>query len=125
MFIHPDSTNELWQLILDAGKDAGVKATGLGARDSTRIEAGLPLFGHELEGPEKLSLTDAGYGYVSRLHRPFYVGRSPYLARNYPRQKKILRLKGSGRRTAREGHAVLDSTGMLPEPGYFKKKKCI
>eukprot|EP00043_Microstomoeca_roanoka_P020419 m.248122 g.248122 ORF g.248122 m.248122 type:complete len:1120 (-) comp17161_c7_seq1:125-3484(-) len=111
LFVHPDNTQKLWTLLLEEGREDGVIAAGLGARDSARIEAGFPLFGHELEGPENLSLTEADYGYVSRLHRPFYIGRNPYIDRTHPRAKKILRLKGSGRKTAREGHAVLDEQG--------------
>lgn len=46
MFVHPDETAKLWETILDAGRPLGLTAAGLGARDSCRIEAGLPLFGH-------------------------------------------------------------------------------
>lgn len=60
----------------------------------------------ELEGPEAMSLTEADYGYVSRFHRPFYIGRKPYIERTHPRRKRLLRLQGSGRRTAREGHTI-------------------
>lgn len=98
-------------MILREGEPDGVISAGLGARDSARIEAGFPLFGHELEGPEQLSLTEADYGFVSRLHRPFYIGRKPYISRTHPRTKRLLRLKGSGRRSAREGHVVLNESG--------------
>ncbi|EGD79245.1 hypothetical protein PTSG_09967 [Salpingoeca rosetta] len=111
LFVHPDETQNVWDMILNEGKRDGVVAAGLGARDSARIEAGFPLFGHELEGPEQLSLTEADYGYVSRLHRPFYIGRKPYIERTHPRRKKLVRLKGSGRKTAREGHVVLNEQG--------------
>ncbi|MCK6474548.1 MAG: serine hydroxymethyltransferase [Planctomycetes bacterium] len=111
LFVHPDRVVELWNLLLDTGKDRGVIACGLGARDSLRTEAGFPLFGHELEGSEALSLTEAGYGFVSRFHKPFYVGRDAYIRRLSPRKKKILRLKGSGRRSVRGGSAILDSNG--------------
>ena len=111
LFVHPDDTPAVWETLLDAGKDMGVLAAGLGARDSARVEAGFPLFGHELEGPEELSLTEADYGYVSRFHRPFYVGRKPYIDRTHPRRKRLLRLAGSGRRTAREGHTISTEDG--------------
>lgn len=109
--MHPDDTLAVWETLLDAGKELGVVPAGLGARDSARIEAGFPLFGHELEGPEELSLTEADYGYVSRFHRPFYVGRKPYIDRTHPRRKRLIRLAGSGRRTAREGHTISTEDG--------------
>eukprot|EP00730_Choanoeca_flexa_P019121 TRINITY_DN9332_c0_g1_i1.p1 TRINITY_DN9332_c0_g1~~TRINITY_DN9332_c0_g1_i1.p1 ORF type:complete len:1095 (+),score=303.67 TRINITY_DN9332_c0_g1_i1:124-3408(+) len=111
LFVHPDDTLTVWRTLLDAGKEDGVIAAGLGARDSARIEAGFPLFGHELEGDEALSLTEADYGYVSRFHRPFYIGRDAYIQRTHPRQKRIIRLTGNGRKSARPGHAVLDKDG--------------
>ncbi len=65
----------------------------------------------ELEGGEHLSLTEADYGYVSRFHRPFYIGRKPYIDRTHPRLKRILRLHGHGRRSVREGHNIVLSEG--------------
>ncbi|MCZ7643782.1 MAG: serine hydroxymethyltransferase [Planctomycetota bacterium] len=113
LFVHPGRAAELWEKLLAHGKDRGVRACGLGARDSLRTEAGFPLFGHELEGPEQLSLTEADYGFVSRFHRPFYIGRDAYIRRLSPRRKRILRLRGSGRRSVRGGHAILDAKGQL------------
>lgn len=111
LFVHPDRCRELWELLLQQGKDRGVLACGLGARDSLRIEAGFPLFGHELEGSESLSLTEADYGFVSRYHVPFYIGRDAYIKRNSPRKRRLLRLKGSGRRSVRAGSCVLGADG--------------
>eukprot|EP00051_Salpingoeca_urceolata_P032361 m.15388 g.15388 ORF g.15388 m.15388 type:complete len:1122 (-) comp5011_c0_seq1:110-3475(-) len=112
VFVHPDHALHLWNAILDQGSSRGVVPVGLGARDSLRIEAGFPLFGHELEGPEHLSLTEAGYGFVSRLHHPFYIGRDAYVARhNEGPNKQLVRLTGQGRRAVRAGHAILDKDG--------------
>lgn len=85
-------------------------AAGLGARDSTRIEAGFPLFGHELEGPAGLSLTEAGYGFVPKLtgRTPPFIGQAPYEQRTAVRAKRVLRLRGKGR-TVREGNTVIDA----------------
>ncbi len=113
LFVHPDRGVELWELLLATGKERGVRAAGLGARDSLRTEAGFPLFGHELEGTEALSLTEADYGFVSRYHVPFYIGREEYMKRLAPRKKRILRLKGSGRRSVRGGQAILDQDGQV------------
>ncbi|MBL7044259.1 MAG: glycine cleavage system aminomethyltransferase GcvT [Pirellulaceae bacterium] len=48
LFIPPDRAEAVWSALLDAGKDQGVLPVGLGARDTLRLEAGFPLFGHEL-----------------------------------------------------------------------------
>lgn len=111
LFVHPTQAKALWELLLEKGKPHGVLPIGLGARDSLRTEAGFPLFGHELEGPANLSLTEADYGFVSRFHRPFYVGRQAYIDRLNPRRQRLVRVTGQGRRMVRPGHAIIDQSG--------------
>ena len=48
LFVHPDQAEAFFQALLEAGEPFGLKPIGLGARDSLRTEAGLPLYGHEM-----------------------------------------------------------------------------
>jgi glycine cleavage system T protein len=75
LFPHPEHAPKLWNLILEAGEKYGVRPTGLGARDSTRAEAGFPLHGHELAGPHRINPIEAGYAPFVRLHKPYFMGR--------------------------------------------------
>ena len=111
IYVHPESALRLWNALLDAGRPLGLLPAGLGARDSTRVEAGLPLFGHELEGKLALTLTEAGYGFIVRLHVPFFIGRDPYVERTARSRRHLLRLTGQGRKTVRPGHVILDADG--------------
>lgn len=79
IFVHPNFAPTLWSEVLKAGEPSFVKPCGLGARDSLRIEAGLPLYGHELSGPLELNPAEAGYQAFVRLHKPFFVGRTAYI----------------------------------------------
>jgi len=98
IFVHPDEAARLWGAILEAGKPLGVKPVGLAARDSTRTEAGLPLYGHELAGPFNISPIEAGFpGYV-KYHKPFFIGRDALLARSETGQN-------SGKSSSKKGHA--------------------
>ena len=108
LFVHPEAAVETFKTILEAGRDDGVVPCGLGARDSTRTEAGFPLFGHELEGPHAGTLTECDYGFVPRYHVPFFIGRSAYMKRVTPRGRKMARLSGTGRKSLRAGHLILD-----------------
>lgn len=110
IFVHPDRTVALWNKLCDAG----ASPAGLGARDAARLEAGLPLFGHELEGPLGGTLTEAGYGWVARLAKPWFVGRGAYRARlEGGMRRKLVRLAGQGAKSVREGHVILDDDQMV------------
>jgi len=114
ILVHPDQMVKLWNAILDAGEALGVKPAGLACRDSTRIEAGLPLYGHELAGPLEISPIEAGFpGYV-KYHKPFFVGRDALLAREKDHEREIVRFRCDQKRTRRPNmlDPVVDDHGM-------------
>ncbi len=113
ILVHPDKAVALWQAILEAGEPFGVKPAGLGARDSTRTEAGLPLYGHELAGPFDISPIEAGFpGYV-KYHKPFFIGRSALLAQEPARQRELIRFRVNqkGERMPHTGDPVVNRKG--------------
>ncbi len=99
IFVHPQEAPKLWTALMAAGEKHGIKACGLGARDSLRTQAGFPLFGHELGGRFGTTPTEAGYGGFVKRHKPFFVGKRPYLKREEERTMKVVRFRmlGSGR----------------------------
>ena len=111
LYVHPDQAGDLWTAMLAVGTPLGALPAGLGARDSARVEAGFPLFGHELEGKLGISMTEAGYGFVTRFHVPFFIGRKPYMERAATSRRHLLRLQGCGRKTLRPGHVILNEDG--------------
>jgi glycine hydroxymethyltransferase len=113
ILVHPDDTATLWNAILEAGEPLGVKPCGLGCRDSTRIEAGLPLYGHELAGPFDINPVEAGFpGYV-KYHKPFFVGRRALLAQEDSRERELIRFRinEKGTRRPQTGDPVVDRRG--------------
>jgi len=112
-YIRPHDAVLLWQRLLEVGEDLGIKPTGLGARDSTRTEAGLPLYGHELAGPHDISPLEAGYGPFVKFHKPFFIGRKPLLEKEAKREMEILRfrLNTRGGRMLKQGDLVVDKRG--------------
>ena len=96
-----DAAPQLWQALADAGVPAG----GLGARDTLRLEAALPLHGHEL-GPGITSL-QAGLGWVVAWNKPEFVGRDAALAeRDRGIERRLVGIVTEGRRPARAGCAI-------------------
>ncbi len=97
-----DSATSLW----DALMDAGITPAGLGARDTLRLEAGLPLHGHEL-GPGITPL-QAGLGWVVSWTKGDFRGRSALEVEQARGVSRLLRgIATEGRRPPREGCAVL------------------
>ena len=93
IFVHPAAAPALWHALLGAGEPFGLQPIGLAARDSLRIEAGLPLYGHELAGPLDLNPADAGFAPYVKLYKPFFVGKAAYLAHELKRQARLVRFR--------------------------------
>ena len=101
IFVHPDQQVTLWNMLLDKGKPFGLKPCGLAARDSTRTEAGLPLYGHELAGPFDISPIEAGFSGYIKYHKPFFVGREALMARDKNRTRELVRFRVNQKGTRR------------------------
>jgi glycine hydroxymethyltransferase len=93
IFVHPAAAPALWQALLEAGEPFALQPVGLAARDSLRIEAGLPLYGHELAGPLDLNPADAGFDPYVKLYKPFFVGKGAYLAHELQRESRLVRFR--------------------------------
>ena len=114
LFVHPDDASKLWEMMLQKCESHGLVPCGLGARDSLRIEAGLPLYGHELAGQFNISPFEAGYGWAVKLDKEFFIGKKhmEQIAKNYDMEVARVELPGEkGIRPVRQNDAVLNSDG--------------
>ncbi len=115
LFVHPDRAAELFQALLKVGEPHGLKPCGLGARDSLRTEAGLPLYGHEMGGALNLGVGEAGFGAYVKTYKPWFIGRDAYLTREESRQGEVVRFRFNekGVRMAHLGDPVVDRKGKV------------
>jgi aminomethyltransferase len=107
VFVDWHRGTEVWTALADAGGPAGVIACGLGARDTLRLEAGMPLYGNELD--RGTNPYEAGLGRVVKLEKPGdFVGREALarIAAAGP-AKRLVGLTITGRGIARHGYPVL------------------
>ncbi|WP_017197388.1 glycine cleavage system aminomethyltransferase GcvT [Arthrobacter sp. M2012083] len=109
----------LWEALLEAGENHGLIPAGLAARDSLRLEAGMPLYGNELS--RHVNAYAAGLGPVVSLAKESdFIGRDALTAIKAAGVgsalgQKLVGLKGAGRRAARAHYSVLKDGSLIGE----------
>lgn len=101
IYMKNEYAEQAWDLLVEAGEEAGLMPCGLGARDTLRLEAGMPLYGHELSAD--ITPKEAGLGFAVKLGKKEFVGRD---ALDKPRLRKRIGLKLIDRGIVREGAKV-------------------
>ncbi len=114
LFLDWDAAASVWDRLLEAGQPSGLVPAGLGARDTLRLEAGMPLYGNDLD--RDTDPFEAGLGRVVKLDKPGdFVGRKALeaIAASGPR-KLLVGLVVIGRGIARHGYPVFQPAGHDP-----------
>ena len=107
LFSQPEDAEHIWTALSGAGSGEGLVPAGLAARDTLRLEAGMPLYGNEL-GPDTTPF-DAGLGRVVKLDKPGdFVGRAALAAAaQAPPHRVLVGLRSGTRRVPRHGYPIL------------------
>ncbi len=98
IFVNDKDVVKLWRGLLEAG----AAPIGLGARDTLRIEAGLPLYGHEII--TGISPYDLGYGWIVKLNKPKFIGKN--VIENLPQKRRLYGLVLKEKTIPRQGVEV-------------------
>ncbi len=105
-FLEAGDAAHVWRKMIEEKRAAGLEPAGLGARDVLRLEAGMPLYGHELT--ESITPVQAGLAWVIKFAKPDFRGKAALEAqRSADDFRRIAGLVLDGRAPAREGYAVL------------------
>jgi len=100
----------IWQALMAAGKGVGVKAIGLGARDTLRLEGRLSLYGNDID--ETTNPLEAGLGWVVKLDKGDFIGRAALTKiKGEPLARKLIGFEVTGRGIARHGYPLRDAGG--------------
>jgi aminomethyltransferase len=93
----------LWEKLMDAGAGFGLIPCGLGARDTLRLEAAMPLYGHEMN--DKITPLESGNGHYVKMEKEDFIGKNAIIAKGEPKIKRI-GLEITDRGIARNGDKV-------------------
>ena len=99
----PDNAVKLWNAILEAGKTFGMEPCGLGTRDTLRLEAGMCLYGNDID--ENTTPLEAALAFVVKLQKDNFIGK-----------EKLLKQKSEGIKRKRVGIWMIDLG--IPRPGF-------
>lgn len=120
IYTNNENACNLWETIMDAGKEEGLKPAGLGCRDTLRFEANLPLYGNELS--ENITPLEAGYGFFVKLDKKEFIGKEALLKQKQEGLKrKIVGFEMIEKGIPRHGYEVMvngKATGFVTT-GYF------
>jgi len=105
------TTVKMWESLLEAGAEFGIRPCGLGARNTLRLEAGMPLYGHEIS--DEINVLEAGLERWLKLDKGEFLGREALLAVQAAGgpKRKLVALEMVDRGIARDGYPVLSLAG--------------
>lgn len=94
IFCPADKASVLWEAILAAGADEGILPCGLGARDTLRLEAAMPLYGHEMN--ETVNPLETGLDFGVKMGKEEFIGKAGIEAKPIARERIGLKVTGRG-----------------------------
>jgi aminomethyltransferase len=105
------TTVKMWNALLEAGAEFGIRPCGLGARNTLRLEAGMSLYGHEIS--EEINVLEAGLDRWLKLDKGSFLGRDALMAvqQGGGPKRKVIGLEMVDRGIARDSYAVFDLEG--------------
>lgn len=93
-YVAAQEAEKLWKLLLETGKEEGLVPCGLGARDTLRLEAAMPLYGHEMD--DEISPRETGLGVFVKMDKREFIGKEALESREVARKRVGLKVTGRG-----------------------------
>jgi aminomethyltransferase len=105
IYIDPAAAESAWSAIFEAGAEFGIKPCGLGARNTLRMEAAMPLYGHEIHA--SITPFEAGLDWIVKMEKQSFLGRAALeRQREAGPSRKLVGFEMRGRGIARDGYEV-------------------
>jgi aminomethyltransferase len=105
IYVAPHEAERIWNLVMEAGSEFGIKPCGLGARNTLRLEAKMALYGHEIDA--SISPLEADLGWIVKLEKGEFVGRDALVRQKQNGlTRKLVGFEMCGRGIGRDGYEV-------------------
>ena len=110
IFVPPAMASKVWQALLQAGRGVEIVPCGLGARDTLRLEAGMRLYGNDID--ESTTVLDAGLGWIVGWEKPAFIGQDALVAQKKAGvERRLVGFELIDAGIARHGYEVVDESG--------------
>ena len=104
LYLDSKYAEQMWNKLLEAGKEEGLIPCGLGARDTLRMEAAMPLYGHEMN--DEIDPLETGLSFAVKMDKPDFIGKAAIEAKGESKIKRV-GLKVVGKGIIREAQDVI------------------
>ena len=105
IYVAPEEAAAIWDKLLDAGQEFGIKPCGLGARNTLRLEAKMALYGHEIDA--SINPLEADLGWIVKLDKDDFIGKKALeKTKSDGLKRKLIGFEMCGRGIARDGYEV-------------------
>ena len=113
LYFLPEHAEKIWHAIFEAGKDAGIKPIGLGARDTLRLESGFCLYGNDID--DTTSPIEAGLGWITKfVEGNDFIDRARFEIQKVEGvSKKLVRFELIERGIPRHGYNIVNEQGAI------------
>lgn len=106
LYVAPERAEALWDAVLDAGQEFGIRPCGLGARNTLRMEAGMALYGHEIDA--SITPLESGLNWIVKFDKSEFIGKAALeKQREQGIARKLIGFEMRGRGIGRDGYEVL------------------
>lgn len=106
LYLHSDDALAVWRRLIEAGSPSGLIPAGLGARDTLRLEAGMALYGHEID--DSVTPWEAGLDWTVKIDAGDFIGRKALMDQRLSGvSRRLVGFELKERGIARQGHEIV------------------
>ncbi|MDX1542324.1 MAG: glycine cleavage system aminomethyltransferase GcvT [Christiangramia sp.] len=109
IYFRNEDAEQIWDAVMEAGKDFGIKPIGLAARDTLRLEMGYCLYGNDID--ETTSPIEAGLGWITKFNKEFINSEALKEEKEKGPKRKLIAFELDERGIPRKGYDIVDENG--------------